>query len=334
MATISVIVPVYKVEAYIHRCVDSILTQTFQDLEVILVDDGSPDNCGSICDEYAAKDYRVHVIHQSNGGLSSARNTALKWIWSNSNSEWIAFVDSDDWIHPRFLELLYLAAIENKCQISACKYMRTEAYLPPQEIHIPKIKLVSSVDVYTHGGKGVFAYVWDKLYKKDLWGSIEYPVGRNWEDTATTYKILLKTDNVAFVDAELYFYFSNQDGIVKQQWTPKKLDHLWAIETALKDDIIKNYPFIVLALKKQYLFTLFEQLGQVKESKCISEVERQKYLHFLQRDLRKHLLKDGKKTGITLKSQHWYYDLAFPKISRLYWSFKGVLGRIKRSYRT
>lgn len=107
MAAISVIVPIYKVEAFLHRCVDSILAQTFADFDLVLVDDGSPDSCGDICEEYARKDGRIHVIHQKNGGLSAARNTGIDWAQANSGSQWLAFVDSDDWVHPDFLRRLY-----------------------------------------------------------------------------------------------------------------------------------------------------------------------------------------------------------------------------------
>ena len=110
MPEISVIVPVYKVEQFIHRCVDSILLQSFYDFELILVDDGSPDQCGAICDAYAAADNRIHVIHQKNGGLSAARNTGIDYVMANSKSHWLTFVDSDDWLHPDFLKVLYTTA--------------------------------------------------------------------------------------------------------------------------------------------------------------------------------------------------------------------------------
>ena len=106
MPTISVIVPVYKVEPYLNRCVDSILRQTYQDFELILVDDGSPDRCGEICDEYARQDSRVHVIHKENGGLSDARNAGIDWVEANSDSQWLIFADSDDWVHPELLARL------------------------------------------------------------------------------------------------------------------------------------------------------------------------------------------------------------------------------------
>ena len=112
MAKISIVVPVYKVEKYLYRCVKSILEQTFFDFDLVLVDDGSPDSCGELCDEYAATDKRIQVIHQKNGGLSAARNSGIELCLKNSDSEWITFIDSDDWVHPRYLELLYEAAIE------------------------------------------------------------------------------------------------------------------------------------------------------------------------------------------------------------------------------
>ena len=102
MPEISVIVPVYKVEQFLHRCVESILRQSFYNFELILVDDGSPDSCGDICDAYAAKDNRIHVIHQKNGGLSAARNSGIDYVMAHSDSHWLDFVDSDDWVHPDF----------------------------------------------------------------------------------------------------------------------------------------------------------------------------------------------------------------------------------------
>jgi len=125
MANISVIVPVYKVEAFLSRCVESILAQTYRDFELILVDDGSPDGCGVLCDGYARRDSRVHVIHQENGGLSAARNTGIDWVFANSVSRWIAFVDSDDWVHPDFLKVLYETAEKTACKLSVCDYFRT-----------------------------------------------------------------------------------------------------------------------------------------------------------------------------------------------------------------
>lgn len=122
---LSIIVPVYNTEKYLNRCIDSILAQTFMDFELILVDDGSPDNCGAICDENAAKDSRVHVIHQENCGQSAARNAGIDWVFAHSDSKWISLVDSDDWVHPQMLERLYHAVLEHNVKVSICGYEET-----------------------------------------------------------------------------------------------------------------------------------------------------------------------------------------------------------------
>ena len=122
MPLISVIVPVYNVEKYLERCIRSILMQTFKDFDLILIDDGSPDNCPELCDFYEKKDKRIITIHQNNMGLSAARNTGLNWTFKNSNSRWITFIDSDDWVHPRYLESLYVMVKKTEQNISMCLY--------------------------------------------------------------------------------------------------------------------------------------------------------------------------------------------------------------------
>ena len=140
MADISIIVPVYQVEEYLHRCIDSILKQTYPDFEVILIDDGSPDNCGNLCDEYAKKDTRIHVIHQMNGGLSVARNSGIDWAFANSSSKWLTFIDSDDWVHPQYLEVLLNAAIKYNVPVSIGNALWTkEGHLPDKIEAEPKL---------------------------------------------------------------------------------------------------------------------------------------------------------------------------------------------------
>ena len=154
MANISVIVPVYKVEEFLSRCVDSILCQSYPDFEVILVDDGSPDRCGQMCEDYARQDSRIHVIHQENGGLSAARNSGIDWVFANSDSRSLAFVDSDDWVHPDFLKVLYRTAEPTLCKISACGFFLTSGETIPQNQNTEPQKL--SADDYFcenfHGG--------------------------------------------------------------------------------------------------------------------------------------------------------------------------------------
>ena len=164
-AHISVVVPVFRVEAYLGRCVDSILGQTLRDFDLVLVDDGSPDRCGEICDAYANADGRVHVIHQKNAGLSAARNVGMEWAFQNSTSEWLFFVDSDDWIDARTLETLYDAAACNKASIAAIPPQYVVAQERPCEIVAPVV--ASSEDFWCQDWMTATT-AWGKLYRKEL----------------------------------------------------------------------------------------------------------------------------------------------------------------------
>lgn len=230
---ISVIVPVYKVEEYIYRCADSILAQSFKDFELILVDDGSPDNCGKICDEYAQKDKRITVIHKENGGLSDARNTGIDRALKNSNSNWITFIDSDDWVHTDYLKNLYNAVKENNVDISVCGYVNTtgEDDLHTKNSEINTL-LCTPEDFFINNNINAVV-AWGKLYKKNLWNDIRYPYGKIHEDEFTTHKLLFKCPQIAFVDSVLYYYYTNSNGIMGKKWTPKRLDALDAFESRI-----------------------------------------------------------------------------------------------------
>ena len=229
MSKISVIVPVYKVENYIKRCVDSILSQTFTDFDLILVDDGSPDNCGKICDEYATKDKRIKVIHKENGGLSDARNAGLDYIFANSDSEWVNFIDSDDWVHTEYLSILYNAAVKNHVNVSCCflnphNYYDGDTSYPIKEL---KTELLTAEEIfcksYNLWNYGIQNNAHAKLYRKKFFKEIRYPFGRFYEDAFTTHKILFQEDVIAVVEEPLYFYFINNDGITRSNMTEKKI---------------------------------------------------------------------------------------------------------------
>ncbi len=225
MSKISVVVPVYKVEAYLHRCVDSILSQTHRDFELILVDDGSPDRCGEICEEFAKQDRRIHVIHQENGGLSAARNAGIDRVFSGSDSQWITFIDSDDWVHPQMLERLLEAAVTHQTKISICGYGETSGAGPD----IIPADLVSTSwtpkDFYM--ARFINATVaWGKLYHRSCLENKRYPVGKIHEDEFLTYRLLFACEKVAVIPAPLYAYFVNPTGIIRSAWSPKRL-HAW-----------------------------------------------------------------------------------------------------------
>lgn len=225
MAFVSIIVPVYKVELFIQRCVDSILNQSYRDFELILVDDGSPDNCGRICDEYAEKDSRIHVIHQPNGGLSAARNAGIDWVFANSDSQWITFVDSDDWIHCDYLRILIRIILENKSQIAMCSFaeVKTSNYIDA-DVSV-QAQCLESEEVYTR-------YYYQcmtaccKIYDKNLWCDLRFPKEKLYEDSFVTHIMIFSANNVSVTEGMLYYYFCNPNSITRTKWSPKRWDEI------------------------------------------------------------------------------------------------------------
>lgn len=318
MPKISVIVPIYNVEKYLHRCVDSILAQTFSDFELILVDDGSPDNCGKICDEYAEKDNRIRVIHKENGGLSDARNAGIEWAFVNSDSDWITFIDSDDWIHLRYLEALHNAVVETGCEISICGYKETTGDEPEIDEDELNANIVNTEDFFCeHNVNAVVA--WGKLYKKALFKDIRFPVGKLHEDEFTTYKVLFKNDTCAFIDQPLYYYFYNTESIMKSKWTPKRLDAIEAFDKQIK--FFKNKLFFA------YSYTVkksTEYIASTIDSKSILDYKSEKKR--LKNRLRKSLLI----YHLSVKDYSYCYEIAFPRFSHMYWICNSQIEKFRR----
>ncbi len=224
---ISVIIPVYKVEAYLRRCVDSVLNQTYTNTEIILVDDGSPDHCPSICDEYARQDVRVRVIHQKNAGLSGARNAGI----DVAKGQWLAFVDSDDYLAADFLEGLYQACIETGSDLSVCRWLsvRGEAVTEQGSKAVETCSGREMLGKIYESDGARFVVAWNKLYRRELFREIRYSLGRIHEDEATTYRIYDLVGKAAIVDRTSYGYFVNPESITRC-FSPKRLDWIRAIE--------------------------------------------------------------------------------------------------------
>ena len=220
---ISIIVPVYNVELYLNRCIESLVQQTYKYLEIILVDDGSSDECPDICDKWSEKDTRIHVIHKTNGGLSSARNAGL----AVSNGEYIAFVDSDDWIHTEFIEHLYMAIKKYNVNMAACdiRYVYAENLVEERSKSLVKVYSTEKALETLVNGEIFRAVVWNKLYHKGLLKGEVFEVGRYHEDEFFTYRIMAKTNNIAYVDEKLYYYFQRQ-GSIMNSISYKHLDAL------------------------------------------------------------------------------------------------------------
>ncbi|MBD5545391.1 MAG: glycosyltransferase [Lachnospiraceae bacterium] len=236
---ITVIVPIYKVEAYLERAILSITNQTYSHMQIILVDDGSPDNCGSICDTYAKKDKRIQVIHKENGGLSDARNAGL----DAAKGDYIAFLDSDDYIAPFFLEVLLRTLNATGSDVALCPY-QTVTELEPVEFQPPskdkewekahyfvydRKELLLNMYDRNHPDATYFIVAWNKLYKASLWKEIRFPKGKIHEDEATTYKILDKAKKGVYVKCPMYGYFSAPSSITRDAFHIKRLQWMEAL---------------------------------------------------------------------------------------------------------
>ncbi len=308
MACICVIVPVYKVEDFLSRCVDSILAQSFSDFELILVDDGSPDQCGAICDAYAARDSRIHVIHQKNGGLSAARNAGIDWAFSSSDSQWLAFVDSDDWVHPAFLETLWQAAQQTGCRLSACGFFRTSGE-PFPEGEEPGVQVLPAGEYYCgsfHGG--VTAVAWNKLYHRSLFENLRYPVGKLHEDEFTTYQAVYQAGQVAVTERPLYAYYQNPNGIMGSKWNPRRMDVLQAFARQMIFAREMGEAALGQKAAKQNVYAVHDQLSQAAPE----------YRGALLR-LYRQALKWGREWGSFPRTWEtlWAYEEAYP--CKLFW---------------
>ena len=208
---ISVIVPVYKVEEYLNRAVESIVNQTYRNLEIILVDDGSPDNCPVMCDAWAQKDARIRVIHKENGGVSSARNAGLK----AAKGEWISFVDADDWIHPQFVEITYSQTKHSNADVIAVNCFRCNDEVPFENIDCENI-VFSPVEVEAiFRNRIIRNYVWGKLYKAEIIKSRSFDEKLVFgEDSAFNAEIFTDENHVYYSDEKLYYYYQRQNSAV------------------------------------------------------------------------------------------------------------------------
>ncbi len=228
---VSVIVPVYNVEKYLKRCVNSILNQTYRTLEIILVDDGSTDQSGKICDEYDKENISVKVVHKSNGGLSDARNFGL----DIAKGKYVTFIDSDDWIREDYIEVLVKTLEYGNTKISACSYQKVNEMGMARECvknsdYLSNIEVWHTLEAYQHLflNKQIDCSACAKLYERALFYDIRFPVGKLYEDQFTTYKVFHHAQGVTYVNEDMYYYFNRPESIQNEQFSINKMDELEA----------------------------------------------------------------------------------------------------------
>lgn len=239
MARISVIVPIYKVETYLDKCVESIVAQTYTDLEIILVDDGSPDACPALCDAWAAKDSRIKVVHKENGGLSDARNAGL----AVATGEYISFIDSDDWIEPDFLQTLLDALLQTGAGIADCATRLVGE--DGKELSVRGVTENETLDTVSALVRlvkedRVYQTVWNKLYRRDVIGDLRFEKGKYNEDDYFTYQVFDRTEKIAIVSRPLYNYLQRGGSIMGVGYNPRRLEGLQA--RVLRMNYLQKYP--------------------------------------------------------------------------------------------
>lgn len=233
---ISVVVPVYKVEPYLRKCIDSILGQTYRNLEIILVDDGSPDCCPAICDEYAKVDSRIKVIHKANGGLSDARNVGM----DAASGDYLMFVDSDDWLESNSLEILLEASLEHNAQlvIGGTRQVENGTLRTMKVENDGTLTVLSNIQAMSHFFENGCA-AWGRLYQRKIHDGIQFPTGEINEDEAIVLELLERCETVVIVDKVVYNYRCRPESITTSTFSEKKL--AWYRHCADNLDWIKSH---------------------------------------------------------------------------------------------
>lgn len=299
MDIISIIVPIYNVEKYIVRCVDSIINQTYVNTEIILVDDGSPDKCGSICDEYQRRDHRVIVIHKPNGGLSDARNYGI----NVASGKYITFIDSDDWVTNDYLEKLYNLLIDQKADISICNHQRVYSIdsniIKEKKITIYEFTNIEALNYLTDSSLYIQMIVsWGKLYKTELFKYVMFPVGKIHEDEFTTYKLYYFSKKIVYTNEPLLYYLQRNDSIMGRGFNIKsRLHKIEAFEERIK--FYEHENLLDLALKTyRTLFILYYSISE--NIQLIENYEERKIFAATYREFMIRLMKSNQPASFRL----------------------------------
>lgn len=269
---ISIIIPVYNVEKYLCKCIDSVLEQTYKELEIILVDDGSKDSSGIICDEYENKDNRIKVIHKKNGGLSDARNYGL----DSAVGKYIAFLDSDDWIDSRYIEILYNNLKKYDADISICNFKRVNDEKQLLSGNENKTILYNNIEamqeIYKSNSVEIIV-AWNKLYKKECFKEMRFPKGKIHEDEYLIPILLYYAKKIVYTDIELIYYRQTLNSIMNSKFNVNRLDYLYVLKK--RTEFFKTH-----GLSELYLLAIENEIQKnmeyyyvIKESDIDNKVE-------------------------------------------------------------
>ncbi len=256
---ITVVVPVYKVEEYLEKCIESIINQTYKNLEIILVDDGSKDNCANICDEFSKQDTRIKVIHKENEGLSEARNVGIR----EAHGKYITFIDSDDYISNDYIEYLYNLIKKYNVSLSICGiqvvWKNTKIKDQVNSLHE---EYLGASDTFKNllFSKGIEISAYGKLYLLELWQGLEFPKGKMYEDTAVIYKLIEKATNIAYGNKKCYHYVARKGSISKQKVFNKNEEDYIEHTNTMLSYIKEKYPELDSAVERYDTYANFRIL--------------------------------------------------------------------------
>lgn len=317
---VSIIVPVCNVEKYLSRCVESLLSQSYKNTEIILVDDGSTDSSGWVADYFAKKHHNIHVIHKGNGGLSNARNTGLRY----ATGEWVAFVDPDDYVDKHFIATLLRLAQANNADIATCSYYSVRLNGETKE---PSSEWMNRTMTSNEAINDMFRYkrpnyIWQNLFKMDLFYSndIVFPEGREYEDISTKVKTLYFASKIAFTNEKLYYYVERKESITNQAFKESvfydKLSATYDIENLIKKDRVSG----TSAFFDNYKYLMIESVLADMSRRSISQVDAKKIWRLVRRQLTSLYPRTKFPSGckkikhgvlLLLSSSRWLYGMAY-----------------------
>ena len=309
---ISVVLPIYNIESYLDRCMNAVLGQTYHNLEILMVDDGSPDGCPAMCDEYAQEDSRVIALHKENGGLSDARNFGI----AHAKGEYITCIDPDDYVDSDYVEYLYGLILKYETKMSVCQHITEYDNGSKKDRGSSGDELL---DIETCLRRMLYHDVidtsaWAKLYHRSLFDTVSYPKGKIFEDIGTTYALMMQCDTGIAVGYESkYHYMYHMNSIVNSNFSPKKLE-LLEMTDRMAHEVVRAYPSLKQAVLRRRVYARFSTLNQMLGAEGYDK-EREQIIRFILH-YKNRILKDSRaprrdKIAIRLLSANYGLYKAF-----------------------